>query len=184
MIMNETKNDFQRRIEKIRSKKLKARVDLTAMVSISFLLIIFFMVTIELSKPKTLSLEMPGGDYGCRNGLPYGCIMGENRTLTLLLGDNDKIVSYTGYSTYNIESSKKLKYGKESIRRELINKNQQMHAINGDSKRGIIVIIKPSKKSNFANLVDVLDEMAITRIATYAVVDEFTTEETKLLAAN
>jgi biopolymer transport protein ExbD len=180
MIMNESKNDFQRRIEKVRSKKLKVRVDLTAMVSISFLLIIFFMVTIELSKPKTLFLDMPGSSCG---GIVCGGT-GENRTLTLLLGDNNKIVSYTGYSTYNIESPKKLKYGKESIRRELINKNQQMQAINGDSKRGIIVIIKPSKKSNFANLVDVLDEMAITRIATYAVIDEFTPQETKLLAAN
>jgi biopolymer transport protein ExbD len=38
--------------KKVRSKKLNARVDLTAMVSISFLLIIFFMVVGELAKPK------------------------------------------------------------------------------------------------------------------------------------
>ena len=45
----------------------------------------------------------------------------------------------------------------------------------------MIVIIKPSKKSNYRNLVDVLDEMAITNIPTYAIVNEYSPEETKLL---
>jgi hypothetical protein len=52
----------------------------------------------------------------------------------------------------------------------------------GKPGRGITVIIKPSKKCNFKNLVDILDEMAITRIDTYAIVNDFTSEETKLLA--
>ncbi len=36
--------DMQNLPQKVRSKKLNSRVDLTAMVSVSFLLIIFFMV--------------------------------------------------------------------------------------------------------------------------------------------
>ena len=54
----------------------------------------------------------------------------------------------------------------------------------GRPERGITVIIKPSKKSNFKNLVDILDEMAIAKIETYAIVNEFSPEETKLLASN
>ena len=45
----------------------------------------------------------------------------------------------------------------------------------------MIVIIKPSKKSNYRNLVDVLDEMAIVDVPTYAIVNEYTPEEQKLL---
>jgi hypothetical protein len=45
----------------------------------------------------------------------------------------------------------------------------------------MIVIIKPSKKSNYRNLVDILDEMAIVDVPTYAIVNDFTPEETKLL---
>jgi len=46
----------------------------------------------------------------------------------------------------------------------------------------MVVIIKPSKKSNFKNLVDSLDETAIADISTYVIVNDFTPEESKLLA--
>ncbi|WP_370528450.1 ExbD/TolR family protein [Flavobacterium sp. CLA17] len=51
--------------KKVRSKKLNTRVDFTAMVSVSFLLIIFFMVTIELSKPKGIDLSLPDNGWTC-----------------------------------------------------------------------------------------------------------------------
>jgi len=51
----------------------------------------------------------------------------------------------------------------------------------GNKNKGIIVIIKPSKKSNYRNLIDILDEMAIVGVETYAIVNDFSPEETKLL---
>ena len=39
----------------------------------------------------------------------------------------------------------------------------------------------PTKKSNYRNLVDILDEMAIVGVPTYAIVNEFTPEESKLI---
>ena len=53
----------------------------------------------------------------------------------------------------------------------------------GRPKNGPIVIIKPSKKSNFKNLIDILDEMAIVNIETYVIVNDFLPEETKLLVS-
>ena len=50
----------------------------------------------------------------------------------------------------------------------------------GKPKNGIIVIIKPTKKSTYRNLVDMLDEMAIAGVDTYAIVPEFSPEEAKL----
>ncbi|WP_163400845.1 ExbD/TolR family protein [Flavobacterium fluviatile] len=167
--------------KKIRSKKLSARVDLTAMVSVSFLLIIFFMVVGELSKPKAIDLALPdNGDITC--GWHGSC--GENRSFTILLGDDDKLIYYMGILSYPIIPAKEIEYGKEGIRKELLNKNKQIQEYTGSSKNGLTVIIKPSKKCNFKNLVDILDEMAITKIQTYAIVNDFTPEETKLLADN
>ncbi len=169
--------------KKVRSKKLSTRVDLTAMVSVSFLLIIFFMVTKELAKPNGMSLGLPDNDISC--GLS-GCGAGtENRTLTVLLDDNDKMIVYSGLLGYPLESPKQVNYGKDGIRKELFNKNkavQEYAAKYGRPNRGAIVIIKPSKKCNYKNLVDILDEMAIADINTYVILNEFTSEETKLLA--
>ncbi|WP_343694227.1 biopolymer transporter ExbD [Flavobacterium sp.] len=168
--------------KKVRSRKLNSRVDLTAMVSVSFLLIIFFMLVGELSKPKAMDLSLPY-DHTC--GWRGGC--GENRSVTILLGENNQLVSYTGLLEVPIVPPKEMQYGKDGIRQELLKRNKSMleySAQLGKPGRGITVIIKPSKKSNFKNLVDILDEMAIAKIDTYAIIPEFTPEETKLLASN
>ena len=139
------------------------------------------MVTIELSKPKGIDLGLPNNDFTC--GRAYSC-GGENRSLTILLGDNNKLISYMGILEAPIVSPKKMKYGNDGIRKELLNRNRLIQEYTGDSKKGLTVIIKPSKKCNFKNLVDILDEMTIANIGTYAIVNDFTPEETKLLASN
>lgn len=170
---------------KIRSKKLSTKVDLTAMVSVSFLLIIFFIVTIELSKPKAVDLSLPNAtDWTC--GRITNCGAGtENRIVTVLLDKNDTIIMYSGLFEDPQETPKKVVYGKDGIRKVLL--SQQVETLKystamGKPKNGLIVIIKPSKKCNFKNLVDILDEMTIAKIDTYAIVNEFTPEESKLLA--
>ncbi|MBF4516048.1 biopolymer transporter ExbD [Flavobacterium sp. ANB] len=171
--------------KKVRSKKLSPRVDLTAMVSVSFLLIIFFMVTIELSKPKVMDLSLPYYDEDEFGGSHGGC-GGENRSVTILLGENNKLVSYTGLLQVPIVAPKETIYGKNGIRKELYARNKtvlEYSAALGRPGRGITVIIKPSKKCNYKNLVDILDEMAIAKIDTYAIVNDFTPEESKLLAS-
>ncbi|PWB23675.1 ExbD/TolR family protein [Flavobacterium sp. HTF] len=174
--------------KKVRSKKLNSRVDLTAMVSVSFLLIIFFMVVGELSKAKVMDLALPDKDPICG---PYcgtgGCIRG-NRLYTILLGDDDRIITYSGILSYPEEAApKEIQFGKNGIRKLILLKKQEVQnymASLGKPKNGVIVIIKPSKKSNFKNLIDILDEMAITKIDTYTIVNDFTPEESNLLASN
>lgn len=177
--MSESRNDFGRKPITRKVKKLNPRVDLTAMVSVSFLLIIFFMLTSYLSKPNVMYLGMPS-DGGCRRTV-CDWVCGENRSLTLLLGKNNDIVSYHGNFSLPIEDPKKLSFDNNSIRKELLFKNKQIFQQTGDPRKGLIVLIKPSKDSNYGNLVSILDEMAITKINTYAVVD-ITLEEENFLA--
>jgi biopolymer transport protein ExbD len=183
-IMSENRNNFVRKTSKVRSKKLNSRVDLTAMISISFLLIIFFMLNNELTRPQNMYLTLPDKDPDIDGCGGWGCGHGENRSITILLGENDKLILYRGFLSYSIIAPEVLNYGKEGIRKELIKINKLVHEYSiakGKSNDGLIVIIKPSKKSNYRNLVDVLDEMSIVGINTYTIVNDFTPEEFKLL---
>lgn len=169
---------------KIRSRKLNNKVDLTAMVSISFLLIVFFMISRNLLKPNAMYLGLPDNNPICEGFISCGGI-NENRTMTILLGDNNKIMTYSGLLAYPTEKPKQVKYGKDGIRKEIekINKKVKEYSASiGKPKSGLIVIIKPSNKCNYKNLVDILDEMAIAGIQSYSIVNYITPEETKLLA--
>ncbi|WP_300977051.1 biopolymer transporter ExbD [Flavobacterium sp.] len=169
---------------KVRSKKQNSKVDLTAMVDLAFLLITFFMLTTTLSKPQSMNLGLPDKDEP--NKEEKNIKVDENRRMTILIGEKGKLVYYMGMLNAPIAGPKDMAYGKEGIRKELLSRRKSVleySAAKGKPKNGIIVIIKPSKKSTYRNLVDILDEMAIVEVPTYAIVNEFTPEETKLLAA-
>jgi len=80
---------------KVRTKKLEAKVDLTAMVDLAFLLITFFMLTTSLSKPHALDIIMPDKD---KTNVKSVIDVADNRTVTLLLGANDQILWFIGES--------------------------------------------------------------------------------------
>lgn len=140
------------------------------------------MLTTTLSKPQSMSLGLPDKED---DKTPQKNIkVDENRTMTLMLGPDNKLTYYMGLLATPIAGPKDIAYGKDGIRKELISRKKSVleySAAKGHPKNGIIVIIKPTKKSSYRNLVDILDEMAITGVETYAIVNEFTPEETKLV---
>lgn len=163
---------------KVRSKKANSKVDLTAMVDLAFLLITFFMLTTTLSKPQAMSLGLPDKNNDEKT---EDMKVDENRTMTLLLGENNKLYYYMGLWENPIAGPKEIAFGKKGIRPELLARKQSVLEYTGNPEKGIIVIIKPSKKSKYKNLVDILDEMAITDVKTYAIVNDFTPDELKLI---
>ncbi len=167
---------------KVRSKKSNSKVDLTAMVDLAFLLITFFMLTTTLSKPQSMPLGLPDKEEDKTKEKPIK--VDENRTLTVMLGDNNKMVYYMGLLATPIAGPKEIAYGKEGIRAELLKRKKSVVEYTGDKDKGLIVIIKPGKISNYRNLVDILDEMAIVGVPTNAIVNDFSPEELKLLESN
>ncbi len=166
--------------KKVRSKKQNSKVDLTAMVDLAFLLITFFMLTTTLSKPQSMNLGLPDKNDEVKNDVKVD----ENRTMTILMGANNKVKIFRGLLAAPKLAPKSVAYGKDGLRKDLLEQNKAVlayTAAKGKPDQGMIVIIKPSKKSNYRNLVDVLDEMAIVGVPTYAIVNDFTPEETKLL---
>ncbi len=164
---------------KVRSKKSNAKVDLTAMVDLAFLLITFFMLTTSLSKPQSMNLGLPDKEDDPNKKLDIK--VDERRTMTIVMGENNSIQWYMGLFGTPIKGPKADAYGKNGIRKELLLQVKEVPQIIGDPKKGLIVIIKPTKKSTYKNLVDILDEMAICGVDTYAIVNDITPEEIKLV---
>jgi biopolymer transport protein ExbD len=163
---------------KVRSKKSNAKVDLTAMVDLAFLLITFFMLTTTLSKPQSMSLGLPDKDPDEESA---DIKVDENRTMTVMLGDDNKMIFYMGLLATPIAGPKEITFGKDGLRKEILERKQSVLAYTGNKDKGMIVIIKPSKKSSYKNVIDILDEMAISDVPTYTIVNDFSAEELKLL---
>ena len=147
---------------KVRSKKASTRVDLTAMVDLAFLLITFFIMTTTLSKPKAMDVTMPDKDENTKQQLPVAA----SRSMTLLLGSNDKLEWFIGEPGKSTPET--INYGKDGLRKLLIEKGKEVQEKFGNY---MVVLIKPSDKSNYKNLVDALDEMKITNVQSYAIID-------------
>jgi len=160
--------------KKVRSKKQNSKVDLTAMVDLAFLLITFFMLTTSLSKPQSMDLSMP--DTKSKVELKIA----DARTLTVLVGENNKIMSYMGQFAEPLEAPSATTFGKDGIRKIILAKVKSVPIVMQNPKQGLIVIIKATKKSNYKNIVDILDEMAICKVPVYAIVKIEKAEEALL----
>lgn len=167
---------------KVRSKKMNPAVDLTAMVDLAFLLITFFMLTTSLSKPQSMPLAMPDKT---KEPDPTEDVMkiDESRLMTILIGKDNTLLWYVGkFEEPKIEPTQS-EFGKEGIRKILLEQIARAKALSkkdGKPDEGLIVNIKASDKANYRNLVDILDEMAITHPQLYAIGD-ITEPEVKLL---
>jgi biopolymer transport protein ExbD len=147
---------------KVRTKKKATRVDLTAMVDLAFLLITFFILTTTLSKPKAMELVMPDkDDHNTQLPVP------ESRTMTLLLGDNNRLEWFVGQPGKTQPAV--IGYGKEDLRKVLVDQNNAIKQSHGG--QDMIVVIKPSSQSTYRNVVSVMDELNITGIDKRAIVD-------------
>ena len=166
---------------KVRRKKSDPRVDLTAMVDLAFLLITFFMLTTSLSKPQSMDLGLP--DKEDKKEPEKDIKVDQRRTMTIIMGDNDKIKWYHGLLEAPEANGKPTdaQYGKNGLRKEILKRVVSVPQVTGSKDKGLIIIIKPTKKSTYRNLVDVLDEMAICKVPTYAIVNDISPEEKSLI---
>jgi len=141
---------------KVRSKKTSTRIDMTPMVDLAFLLLTFFVMTTTLNKPQTMEITMPEKPKE-EDKQP---MVNEKRVLTLVLGENDKIYWYLGITDPKVEVTN---YSNDGVRKVLLRENAQI--------KEMVVLIKPSDESRYRNVVDILDEMNISNIARYALVE-------------
>jgi len=167
---------------KVRSKKMSTRIDFTPMVDLGFLLITFFMLTTTLAKPQIMALVMPDKDVKKDDLEPVK----ESKVLTLILGGNDKVYWYEGITNPTLDSSD---YSAEGVRKVILDKMDKVKGQWGledyedfktkEPRKGsyLNVLIKPTKDARYKNMVDALDEMSVTKVRYYVILDISEAEE-------
>jgi len=154
--------------------RIQPRVDLTPMVDLAFLLITFFMLTTSLYKPQAMDVVMPD-----KIDPTSHTVFADERTMTILLGAQNKVAWYWGLLDNPIEGPAVTNHGKYGIRTEILDKMRKVNLISNDSKE-LMVIIRPSAQAVYSDLINVLDEMKINHIQQYMIGD-ITNEEKTLL---
>ncbi len=172
--------------KKGRPERKILRVDFTPMVDMNLLLITFFMFCTTLSIPQIMDVAMPT-DKG-EQAVP------DSKSVTVILGENDKVYYYEGLANYedytslketntlglrnmlltrnNANMSKIKELRQKRYKKQITEKEfKEMSSSIKKSKDGLIVLIKPTEKSNYKNLVDALDEMQICGVGKYTIVD-------------
>ena len=142
-------------------KKMSTRIDLTPMVDLGFLLVTFFMLTTTFSKPQTMEINMPVKPKEEVIEEEQNAVKA-SKALTLIIDGENKIFWYQGLpgeENLPVETN----FSADGIRKVLIEKNMTIAEM--------VVLIKPTDEANYKNVVDILDEMNISNIKRYALVD-------------
>ncbi|MGZ3750015.1 MAG: ExbD/TolR family protein [Mucilaginibacter sp.] len=148
---------------KVRSKKASTRIDLTAMVDLAFLLITFFIMATTLAKPKAMETFWPD-----KTKKDVQLPVPETRTMTVLLGNNNQLEWYVGAPGKSAPT--KDYFGKNGIRKSLVEENKKIEATHGGKDNYMIVLVKASDKATYKDFVNIMDELDITGIQSRAVV--------------
>lgn len=151
-------------------KKMSTRIDLTPMVDLGFLLVTFFMLTTTFSKPQTMEINLPVKEKDVAPEEEQG--VKASKSLTILLGEDNKIYWYLGLTNEPIEGPVETNFSADGIRKALLEKNTTI--------KDMVVLIKPTNDAIYKNVVDILDEMNISNIKRYALV-EITPEDLDLI---
>lgn len=171
-----------------KAKKLSTRVDMTPMVDLGFLLITFFIFTSTMSSPTTMDLNMPKDNKNEEDQTKVK----QSGALTVMIGRDNNLFYYEGELAPDASNFKSSNF--KDIRAEIIKKKKAVEATyvtdaaceakaRAEGKdpadcrqKDFFVLIKPTEDANYKNVIDLLDEMTINKVARYALIDPFPQE--------
>jgi len=195
---------------KKKAKHHSTHIDMTPMVDLMCLLITFFMLTTAFSKSKVMEIVLPEKLKDKEKVEPPK--IAESRTINIILGPANKVFWYPGRikDSKNPPRLQETDFSDVGIRKLLLDRNKllfkkvaafreqtikenptmsrdsllaNIKRFNRADDSGPIVLIKAYKEARYANVVDIIDEMAICNIVRYAIVDINYVEEAMVKTA-
>jgi biopolymer transport protein ExbD len=192
---------------KKRVRKGAAHVDMTPMVDLICLLLTFFILTAAFNKPKIMTINMPDKQAVAQNVIKdrmLNVLLGDNGRVFYYMGmieEGEPLPSLTE-SDYSKDGIRRilLQMNRDLFTRiteynevRLTGRNRDADSVSVRKIRewktddynspdgGPTVLIKAAAESTYKDLVNMVNEMAITNIAVYAIVD-IAEQEIEMLA--
>lgn len=142
------------------------RADMTPLVNIALLLIVFFVYVKQVQRSVSTPLELP--DHGKYDGTRLHPIA------SIFLLENNRV----GYLTYQSSEASatyiETDYSINGLRKHL--------SIAALAKRPVVYIV-PTAESTFKNIVDVLDELTISKRVQFVMADYPLPTENRIIAS-
>ena len=134
-------------IQRRPKRRLGIRIDMTPMVDVAFLLLIFFMVTTVFRTPKALEINLPPKDAKVD--------VAESKTMTIRILSDGRLYWKRGAATnpWNRSSSAEIK----SVLQPFAGQNE------------IIVVVKVDREAEFENMVNALDELHAAKLTRFSI---------------
>ncbi len=131
--------------KRIRKRRVGIRIDMTPMVDVAFLLLIFFMVTTVFRTPQALEINLPPKDVQ----VPIA----ESNVMTLRMLPGEKLF-------WNIGRDKPAEItvaGLPPVLKEKSARNPRL-----------VVLIKIDKQARFHSMVDIIDELDLAKVTRFS----------------
>jgi biopolymer transport protein ExbD len=150
-------------------RNYSANIDMTPMVDLGFLLITFFIFTSTMNEAKALKLIMPNEN----DRVPPA--VKESHVATVILGQGNLVFYYEGFpeNAFKNKNYQQTHFGKDGVREMIMEKKRHVG-------QDIIILIKTTPDCSYGNLVDAMDEMNITNVEKWMVLDASPEEQMKL----
>jgi len=173
-----------------KTKKKSTRIDMTAMVDVAFLLLTFFVLTATMTDNVVMELTMPPKADNVPDDEKYKKIR-EDKIMTIILDKEDEVKYFVGITEPDVQT---VGFENDGVRKALLShltygrqngiplcKDVNNEGINEGRCWDPIFVIKPRNESSYRNLVDLLDELAITQAPKYAI-DKYTNADSLVIA--
>ena len=145
--------------------KTSLNIDFAPMVDLGFLLITFFIFTTKLTEAKAFKLNVPDN-----SNVDIPTTTMASGTITLQLKGDGVVDYYEGFEQNPLMKGTLTLYAQNSVRTHLIDKRNRIRQQLG-SDSNYVVLIEPTIKTSYKEVVDVLDEMQILAINKYVLLD-------------
>jgi biopolymer transport protein ExbD len=177
---------------KKKAKKGAARIDMTPMVDLAFLLLTFFVLASTLSKPKALEIVYPKETEKDEETTK----LDDALATILLLGENEKEIYYysgaykpdtteliltdfsaEGFRKVMLEKNSSINDQVNALKTKLMTKEitdsvyQENYKLVVGNDKAPFVVIKTIGKTKYKNVINALDELNITNVRKRAVQD-------------